>query len=168
MTALDMGLLVLRVATGLTLAAHGYVKFFRGGRIVGTARWFDSIGMRPGKVHALLAASTEVVAGVVFALGFLTPLAAAAVIALMIVAAWTSHRDNGFFIVSNGWEYNFILAVIAFSVATTGPGSASIDEVAGFGMGTWQSALIALVVGLGAGLAQLALFYRPQPADAPS
>ncbi|MEZ5166082.1 MAG: DoxX family protein [Acidimicrobiales bacterium] len=51
--ALSLGLLVLRVATGVTLAAHGYGKFFRGGRIAGTARWFDSMGMRPGKVHAL-------------------------------------------------------------------------------------------------------------------
>src|ERR1700753_781919 len=64
------GLLILRVVIGLTMAAHGYAKFFKGGRIPGTARWFDSIGMRPGKVAAPAAASTEIGSGILFALGF--------------------------------------------------------------------------------------------------
>ena len=74
----SLGVGLVRVVLGITLAAHGYGKFFRGGRIPGTAGWFDSMGMRPGKFHAYLAASTEVGAGVLFALGLLTPLAAAA------------------------------------------------------------------------------------------
>ena len=57
---LSIGLLILRVAAGVTIAAHGYGKFFQGGRIPGTAGWFDSMGMKPGKVHAVLAATTEV------------------------------------------------------------------------------------------------------------
>ena len=56
--------------------------------------------MKPGKVHALLAASTEVGAGLLLAAGLLTPLAAGAIVALMIVAGWTVHRDKGFFIVA--------------------------------------------------------------------
>ncbi len=36
--AYDVGLLILRLVLGLTLAAHGYNKFFGGGRIPGTAR----------------------------------------------------------------------------------------------------------------------------------
>ncbi|QIX53780.1 DoxX family protein (plasmid) [Rhodococcus sp. DMU1] len=163
-SALDTGLLLLRVATGVTLAAHGYVKLFRGGRLTGTARWFDSIGMRPGRMQALLAAITEIAGGILFALGFLTPLAAAAIVALMIVAAWTSHRDNGFFIVGNGWEYNFVLAVVALSVAATGPGAISLDHVAGFGTGTWLGTLVALSAGVVAGIGQLAMFYRPPAA----
>ena len=48
------GLLLLRVVLGLTVAAHGYNKFFGGGKLAGTARWFDSMGMRPnGTIHAL-------------------------------------------------------------------------------------------------------------------
>src|SRR5687768_16798006 len=100
---MDEGLLLIRVVLGLTLAAHGYAKVFKGGRIPGTAGWFDSMGMKPnGKVHAWLAALTEMGAGILFALGLLTPLAAAGFVGLMVVAAWTSHRDNGFFIVKNG------------------------------------------------------------------
>lgn len=160
---LGAGLLILRVVTGLTMAAHGYAKFFQGGRLPGTARWFDSIGMRPGKIHALAAASTEVGSGVLFALGFLTPFAGAAFVSLMVVAAWTVHKANGFFIVKGGWEYNLILATVGVAVATTGAGHFSIDHLlndpeAFFG---WPGFLIALVGGLGAGIAHLAAFFRP-------
>ena len=68
-SALDFGLLLLRVVLGLTMAAHGYNKFFGGGRIPGTAGWFDSIGMKPGVFHARMAATTEIAAGLGLALG---------------------------------------------------------------------------------------------------
>ena len=104
MTPYDVGLLILRVVLGLTLAAHGLNKFFGGGKIPGTARWFESIGMKPGKFHATVAASTETAAGLGLAAGLLTPIPAAGFVSLMIVAAWTVHRANGFFIVKEGWE----------------------------------------------------------------
>lgn len=163
----SLGVLILRVAIGLTLAAHGYAKFFRGGKIKGTAGWFDSMGMRPGKFHALLAASTEVGAGLLLALGLLTPLAALAFVALMVVAGWTVHRNNGFFIISEGWEYTFVLAVIAIGIATTGPGRYSLDyqfELIENFDGT-NGLLISAVGGVAAAIAQLALFYRPPAAE---
>ena len=40
----------------------------------------------------------------------------------MFVAAWTVHRPNGFFSADDGWEYNWILALIGVCVATIGPG----------------------------------------------
>ena len=110
MTAYDVGLLILRLVLGLTLAAHGFNKFFGGGRIPGTARWFESIGMKNGTFQAVAAASTEISAGLGLAAGLLTPIPAAGFVALMFVAAWTVHRPNGFFIVKEGWEYNLVLA----------------------------------------------------------
>ncbi len=54
---MSVGLLILRVIIGVSVAAHGWNKFFGGGKIPGTARWFDSMGMKPnGKIHAVLAA----------------------------------------------------------------------------------------------------------------
>jgi putative oxidoreductase len=162
----DAGLLILRVVAGLTLAAHGYQKFFSGGRIAGTGRWFDSMGMRPGRVHALAAATTEVGAGLLLAVGLLTALAGAAFVALMLVAAWTVHRANGFFSVRSGWEYNLILATIAAAVATTGAGSYSLDSVLGLThtFSGLAGFLIAVVGGLAAAIAQLTVFYRPSSA----
>ena len=55
MTAYDVGLLILRLVLGLTMASHGYNKFFGGGRISGTAGWFESIGMKPGTFRARVA-----------------------------------------------------------------------------------------------------------------
>lgn len=120
MTPYDVGLLILRLVLGVTLAAHGYNKFFGGGRIPGTARWFESIGMKPGKFHATVAATTEMAAGLGLAAGLLTPIPAAGFVSLMLVAAWTVHRPNGFFIVKEGWEYNLVLAASAVVVATLG------------------------------------------------
>src|SRR6478735_12766908 len=72
MTAYDVGLLILRVVLGLTLAAHGYNKFCGPGGLKGTAGWFDSMGMKPGMFHARVAATAEMSAGIGLALRLLT------------------------------------------------------------------------------------------------
>ncbi|MBY0443564.1 MAG: DoxX family protein [Mycobacteriaceae bacterium] len=163
MTAYDVGLLILRLVLGLTMAAHGYHKVFGGGRISGTARWFDSIGMRPGKLHATVAAASEISAGLGLAAGLLTPIPAAGFVCLMLVAAWTVHRSHGFFIVEEGWEYNAVLGVGAVVVAMLGAGRLSIDWLI-FGRNWcdgWAGLLFSVLLGLGGALGQLSLFYRP-------
>ncbi|MGO9385449.1 MAG: DoxX family protein [Mycobacterium sp.] len=163
MTPYDVGLLILRLVLGVTLAAHGFNKFFGGGRIPGTARWFESIGMKPGKFHATVAATTEMAAGLGMAAGLLTPIPAAGFVSLMLVAAWTVHRHNGFFIVKEGWEYNLVLAVSAVAVATIGPGRLSLDWAI-FGknwLNGWQGLLVSVLLGLAGAVGQLLIFYRP-------
>ncbi|OBJ59384.1 DoxX family protein [Mycobacterium sp. 1423905.2] len=164
MTPYDLALLILRLVLGLTLAAHGLNKFFGGGRIPGTARWFESIGMKPGRFHATVAATTETAAGLGLAAGLLTPIPAAGFVSLMLVAAWTVHRANGFFIVKEGWEYNLVLAVTAVVVATLGPGKLSLDYLI-FGrdlwVKDWEGLLLSLGLGLAGALGQLLIFYRP-------
>jgi len=166
-TAYDFSLLLPRVVLGLTMAAHGYNKFFGGGRIPGTAGWFDSIGMKPGMLHARLAASTELLAGLGLAVGLLTPIPAAGFVALMVVAAWTVHRDNGFFIVKSGWEYNLVLGVAAVAIAGTGAGRYSLDWLLFHGssfyhlLHGWCGLVIAAGLGLAGGIGQLLIFFRP-------
>lgn len=162
-TEINVALLMLRVAIGLAMAAHGYGKFFTGGRIAGTAGWFDSMGMRPGKVHALLAASGEVVAGVFLALGLLTSFAALGFVGLMAVAYWTVHRHSGFFIIKEGWEYVFVLAIIAVGIAMIGPGELSIDHAIGLAddLDGWPGLLISAGGGVAAAAGLLGVFYRP-------
>jgi len=172
-TATDTALLLLRVVIGLTMAAHGYNKFFGGGRIPGTAGWFESIGMKPGVFHARVAATTELAAGLGLAVGLLTPIPAAGFVALMLTAAWTVHRKNGFFIVKEGWEYNLVLAVTAVAIAGVGAGRYSLDyalfRTTGFAeyLSGWWGLAIAVVLGLAGGIGQLLIFYRP-PAPAES
>ena len=164
--AVSLGLLVLRVGAGVAMAAHGYQKFVKGGKIDGTAGWFDSMGMRPGRFHAILAASTELGAGILFALGLLTPLAALAFVALMCVAGYTVHWENGFMSAKNGIELNFVYAVLAVAVATAGPGEYSVDYQLDLieDFDGLTGLMIAAIGGVAAAIGQLAVFYRP-PAD---
>lgn len=163
----NLAMLIIRVVAGLTMAAHGYGKFFTGGRIAGTAGWFDSMGMRPGRVHALLAASGEVAAGLALALGLFTSFACLGFVGLMTVAAVTVHAKNGFFILKEGVEYVLMLAVVAVTIAMLGPGEWSIDN--GLGIADDLDGYTGLLISAGGGLAAagalLGAFYRP-PKDA--
>ncbi|MDQ2626088.1 MAG: DoxX family protein [Actinomycetota bacterium] len=161
-TAADVALLILRLVLGLTLAAHGFNKFFGGGRIPGTAGWFESIGMKYGKFQAVTAATAEIAAGLGLAAGLLTPIAAAGFVALMSVAVWTVHRANGFFVLNEGWEYNLVLATGAVVVAMLGPGRLSLDHqiFCRCWLNGWTGLLIAVGLGLAGAIGQLLLFYR--------
>ncbi|MGH3561656.1 MAG: DoxX family protein [Mycobacterium sp.] len=159
----DVALLILRLVVGLTLAMHGLNKFFGGGRIPGTARWFESLGMKPGTFHAVVAATTEVSAGLGLAAGLLTPIPAAGFVSLMTVAWWTVHRPHGFFIFNEGWEYVMVLAVGAVVVAMLGPGRFSLDHLI-FGhnwLDGWDGLLLSVLLGLAGAIGQLLIFYRP-------
>ncbi|MBF6236803.1 DoxX family protein [Nocardia otitidiscaviarum] len=166
MDSFDIAVLGLRVGLGAVLIAHGCHKLFLGGRLAGTAAWFESLGMAPGPLHARAAATTEIGAGLALAAGFLTAPAAAAFVALMLVAVVTVHRRNGFYVMDSGWEYNFLIALAAVAVATLGAGRASAEQLL-FGhpvLTGWTGLALALAGGLAAGTAQLLLFYRPTPA----
>ena len=163
----DVALMILRAALGMMIFVHGYNKAFRGGRLAGTGRWFQSMGMRPGKVHATLAASAEMGVGVLLVLGLITQVAAAGLIGLMVVAFWTVHRDKGFMITGEGWEYVALIAAMSLVCAILGPGAISLDaelEIA-HRLSGLTGLGIALLLGLGAGAAQLLLFYRPPKPD---
>ena len=81
-----------------------------------------SIGMRWPPWQARAAATTEIGAGLLFALGLITPFAAAGMIGVMVVASWVAHRKNGFFIFNEGWEFVLSIGAVAWAVATIGPG----------------------------------------------
>lgn len=159
---INLAMLVLRACIGLTLAAHGYNHIFRGGRIAGTGRWFESLGMKPGRLHAWLASITEIVAGFGMALGLLTPFDAAGFVGTLFVAVWTFHRFNGFFILKEGWEYVTVLMVTAVAIAVIGPGQWSLDSALGISgpLDGWVGLTIGAGGGLAASVLTLALFYR--------
>jgi putative oxidoreductase len=159
---IDLVLLVTRVSAGVTLALHGYQKFFLGGRIPGTAGWFESLGMRPGKLHAYLAACTEISCGIGFALGLLTPLTAAGCVGIMVVAAWT-HKGR-FFVFKDGWEYNLILGLLAVLIATMGPGRWSLDHALDLTDDlSGGTGLVLSLLGVVAAVVLLAVFWKPVP-----
>jgi putative oxidoreductase len=144
---MDVGILLLRITVGLPLAAHGSQKvlgWFGGYGPDGTGQFFEALGFRPGRRHALAAGFAELVGGLLLALGFLTPLAAALIASVMLVAAVTVHLKNGFF-APGGYELNLVLGVAALSIAFMGPGALSLDSIAGYALG-------GLVLGVSAGV----------------
>ncbi len=163
--SMNLALFVLRAATGAVMLAHGVNHIYGGGRIEGTGRWFESLGMRPGLVHAWLASLAEVAGGVSLVLGLLTPLGGAAVVGVMAVAGITNHRGNGFFIFrpGEGWEYVMTLGVLGFALAVVGPGEWSLDhalDLADDLSGT-TGLVVALLAGAGGAAALLAAAWRP-------
>jgi len=165
-TEFNTVMLVLRVVAGVTLFLHGYNKVFRGGKIEGTAGWFEGLGMKPGRLNAWMAASTEMGAGVLLTVGLLTPFAAAGLIGIMVVAARTDHRGS-FFMFKNGWEYVMVFGFLALGIGALGPGEWSLDHALGILddlTRDWRGALIAGVLGLVAGIGTLVVFHHPEPA----
>ncbi|MGW7019082.1 DoxX family protein [Streptomyces decoyicus] len=147
--AADLGLLLLRLTVGLILAGHGAQKlfgFFGGHGLTATGKGFEALGYRPGEFYAGLAGTSEVLGGLGLAAGLLTPLAAAALIGVMINAMALS-ASQGLWAVSGGIEYPLTIAVVALTVAATGPGRFALDRPFRWGNGGLRSAAFALVAG---------------------
>ena len=160
---INLALLLLRVTIGVTILLHGYNHIWGGGKIEGTGRWFESLGMKPGIVHAWLASITELVCGVLLIVGFLTSLAAAGVVGVMVVAFVTNHRPNGFFIFrpGEGYEYVLNLAVAATALAGIGAGEWSIDGALELDLVGLKGLAIVAVAGVGGAALLLAVAWRP-------
>lgn len=151
--AVDVGLLVLRTATGLVFAMHGFQKlfgWFNGGGLAATASWFRSLGFGSGRPSAIMAGTTEAACGIGLAIGLFTPFAAAGIVATMTTAAFVNAAENGFWSVRKGWEVNWYLIVVAIAVAITGPGQLSADASFGWVLSP-VIGLIAIAAGLLAG-----------------
>src|SRR5579862_446792 len=112
---MDIALLVVRLI-GLGFAAHGAQKlfgWFGGYGIAGTGGFFESLGFRPGRLFAAAAALSEVIGGLLIALGLLGPVGPALVLAVMIVAAVSVHWHNGLFATANGIELPLLYGTMA-------------------------------------------------------
>ena len=169
MDSMNLALLAFRCGLGAVMLAHGINHIFGGGKIAGTARWFASLGMKPGILHAWVASITEVVGGALLVVGLLTPFGGAAIIGVMLVAIVTNHRGNGFFIFrpGEGWEYVMTLAIAGLAIAVLGPGEWSLDEAFDIREDLFGATglAIAAIAGGGGALGLLAGFWRPAPKE---
>jgi putative oxidoreductase len=166
MRAVSAGLLIGRLVVGLGLAAHGSQKlfgWFGGHGITGTAGYFESLGYRPGRFFATLAAFGEFTGGLLVALGLLGPVGPALMLAVMIVAMM-QHWQNGFFAMKDGIELPLLYATAGVALAFTGPGLYSLDAALGLGaLSTPSVDAIALVLAVLAAVATLVV-RRPAAA----
>jgi putative oxidoreductase len=164
--AINAALLALRVATGLMFFAHGWVHLRRVREGPGVTNWFASLGMRQPALNAWMVTLVELGGGPMLALGLLTPLAAASVIGVAVVAWITNHRKAGFFVYNRpteGWEYVMLMTFVGLAIGALGPGEWSLDHALDIADDLRGSTglLIAAAAGIGGGLLQLLVFWRP-------
>jgi putative oxidoreductase len=148
---MDIGLLLLRVAVGLTVAAHGTQKlfgWFGGPGLDSTGQFLAMIGFPSGRRSALIAGLGEVCGGVFMAFGLLIPAAAALLLCVMLVATVSVHIKKGFFVQNGGYEYTLVLGIAALTIAFTGPGSLSLDGLLGHRLSGTFWGIAALCVGV--------------------
>ncbi|MFJ8266020.1 DoxX family protein [Peribacillus asahii] len=127
---ISIGLLIIRLVVGVLFIGHGAQKLFGsfgGYGLKGTGGWFESIGMKPGVTMALFAGLAELIGGILFVLGFLTPLAGVIIAGTMVMAIVKVHGPNGLWATSNGYEYNLTLLAVAIGIALIGPGQYAVD-----------------------------------------
>lgn len=156
----DISRILLRATIGTTMIVHG-VRHAQ--TLAGTSAWFRSIGFREPELQAKASAVVEIGAGAALLAGAATPLATAAVVGTMGVAARSVHARNGFFITAEGYEYVLNLTAASVALSALGPGRRSIDAAlgrTGRARDGLRRALFTSVLGAGAAAAQLALFWR--------
>ncbi|WP_122432737.1 DoxX family protein [Pseudomonas viridiflava] len=131
-TRAGYGLTILRVIVGIAFIAHGSQKLFGafgGYGLEGTAQYMESLGLTPGYLMALLSGGAEFFGGLALLVGLLARPAAALVTVLLLVAIFTVHIGNGFFMANNGFEYALALLGGALAVLIEGAGKLSLDRL---------------------------------------
>ena len=131
-TESGLSALSLRVSIGLIFIGHGGQKLFGlfgGYGLEGTGPWMESIGLAPGYFMALMAGSAEFFGGLLLLSGLLTRASALMLAVTMLVAIFSVHINNGFFMSANGYEYAIALLGASIALMFSGAGKYSVDHV---------------------------------------
>ncbi len=148
----SVGLLLIRVAIGVSLFIHGGQKlnFFspiaegEQSNLRGFADNLDNVAKETGRPYnvpnpltaALIAAWIEVIGGALLTFGLLTRLAAIPTAFIMFVALTFHWRDLSeapvFLAGQGGIELPMVFLLMALGLLFTGPGSLSLDAIFGF------------------------------------
>ncbi|GAA0275082.1 hypothetical protein GCM10010302_10920 [Streptomyces polychromogenes] len=150
----DIGLLLLRLVVGLSMAAHGTMKlfgWFGGPGLPATGKGFTAAGYPAGEAMAVLSGLSETLGGLGLALGLLTPLAGAALIGVFVNIL--DVRGLSAYFPPQGVEMETVLFAAAVTLTLTGPGRLSADHfLPVLRESRARHALLAVVAGVVAGL----------------
>jgi putative oxidoreductase len=126
----------IRLAVGIVFVVAGAGKVLgigpkSTGGIAGFAGYLAQLGIPAPEVFAWIVGLLELVGGILLLVGMFTRYIAILIAIDMVVATWLVHLPNGFAVVSNGptgYEYTMTLALIAISLAFSGPGALSLEH----------------------------------------
>jgi putative oxidoreductase len=116
-------LTLMRVGTGLMMATHGYAKIF-GGRMDGFTNAVGDMGFPVPVLFAWLAALSELVGGVLLALGLGTRISAFLIAGTMVVAAFIRHGADPF----SDKELALLYLVVTLYFTACGGGRWALDR----------------------------------------
>ncbi len=135
---LDWGLVILRVALGVTFWPHGWMKLNPKGPLKGPggfAGWLKQMGVPLPGFFAWVVALLETAGAGLLILGLGTRILAAALVIDMLVAIWLVKRRMqkvGFMDQKGGWDFEFALMAQALALVFTGAGRIALDPKVGF------------------------------------
>jgi putative oxidoreductase len=154
---LDLGLAMIRITAGLLMAAHGAQKLLGWWGGSSMSKWsadLEGQGIRPAALRAWVSVGGQM-AGLVLAIGLLTPLAAAASLVAPMVVVVVQKWPKGFFNVRGGIEFMVLILITGIALILTGPGSVSVDALIGIDLDLPVRLAIAVAAVAGALLAVL-------------
>jgi putative oxidoreductase len=167
----DFGLLVLRLAVGALLITHGLQKAFGWWGGPGLDGWEDSLtamGFQHADILTYVATFGQIAAGVLLVLGLFTPLAAAGALAYLVngvladaMAAHEEARLSSF--LTDGHEYKVFLVCAVAAIILIGPGRYGFDAGRGWARRPFVGSFVALLLGVGAGVAVWMLLNGGNP-----
>ena len=166
----DLGLLLLRAGFGALLIAHGLQKVFGWWGGTGLGGFQDSLtelGYQHANILTYVGAGTEIGAGTLLVLGLFTPLAAATALGFLINAllagVTASHPRNLAFFLPQGHEFVLTLIVVAAAIILVGPGRYGFDAGRGWARRPFIGSFVALLLGIGGGIAVWVLLNGANP-----
>lgn len=139
-TGCEMAPLFLRLALAVIFLAHGGQKLAlldpdtiswqatKASIADNVVKPFEAMGLKPAEPLAWFVAVTEFGGGLALALGLLTRLAAFGLLAIMGVAVWKVHWQNGLFL-PGGFEYNLMIGAACLALILMGGGAVALDRL---------------------------------------
>ena len=123
-TFLNLGILVLRLALGISMAYHGYLKFMSGAEgLYKVGAMLSPLGISGSyELFGTFAAFSALLGGILVALGLFTRLGSL-LLAGVLFTATILHLDAGFF----SWDYPSQMGFAALAIFFMGGGRYSVD-----------------------------------------
>jgi putative oxidoreductase len=130
-TSENWAMVLIRLALGSIMFAHGAQKVFGWWGGPGLNRWINEVApfpeLRPSWLWMGAAALSELVGGAMVVIGLYTRIGAFFIACVMLVAIFGVHWQYGFFIEARGFEFALALLGMAGALMVHGGGAASID-----------------------------------------
>ena len=148
---MDLGLLILRFVFALLMIGHGTQKlfgWFGGYGLNGSSGFVASRGFAPAKFWTATGSLAESVGGLLFLLGFLSPLGSIAIAAAMLTAIVGFHWPK-FWASDGGYEHPLVMLTAAVAVGITGPGADALDTVLGTALPPMVTGIVAALAAIG-------------------